>query len=351
MFSNSRVMVFVLLALVAVAPVFAAGPISTEISALSPFLKGTENVDMLFTMTNVSDRPVRVLRWNTPFDGIEGDLFEVARNGELVPYLGREYKRGVPGAGDFMVLHAGESVSTQIELSSVYEMQYGGEYVIRFRNVSFNHLPVKGAHVSQRLDLSSNREVIWIEGPEAPILGVQNPISTQKAKPDRESCSNSQKATLASALAAAQGIAGDSYSYLSGPQNSSSARYTEWFGAFSSGRWNTVEGNFQAISDALDNATIEFDCKCKQPYYAYVYPNEPYKVYLCKYFWTAPLTGTDSKAGTIVHEVSHFNVVAGTDDVTYGQNSCRALADNNPNDAITNADSHEYFAENTPFLP
>jgi len=39
------------------------------------------------------------------------------------------------------------------------------------------------------------------------------------------------------------------------------------------------------------------------------------------------------------------------DDVVYGQAAARNLADSNPDLAITNADSHEYFAENTPVLP
>jgi len=46
--------------------------------------------------------------------------------------------------------------------------------------------------------------------------------------------------------------------------------------------------------------------------------------------------------------VSHFNVVAGTDDVVYGQSGAKSLAISDPNKAIQNADSHEYFAENTP---
>jgi peptidyl-Lys metalloendopeptidase len=112
-----------------------------------------------------------------------------------------------------------------------------------------------------------------------------------------------------------------------------------------------VKNHFVAISDAMDGAGIQFDCKCKQPYYAYVYPNDPYKIYLCKVFWQAPLSGTDSKAGTLIHEMSHFDVVAGTDDVVYGQSGAMNLAINDPNAAITNADSHEYFAENTPSLP
>ncbi len=90
------------------------------------------------------------------------------------------------------------------------------------------------------------------------------------------------------------------------------------------------------------------DCACTENYYAYVYPTQPYKIYVCNAFWSAPNTGTDSRAGTLVHEMSHFNVVAGTDDWAYGQTACRSLATRSPKKAIDNADSHEYFAENTP---
>ncbi|HEV8631557.1 MAG TPA: M35 family metallo-endopeptidase, partial [Thermoanaerobaculia bacterium] len=50
------------------------------------------------------------------------------------------------------------------------------------------------------------------------------------------------------------------------------------------------------------------------------------------------------------HETSHFTVVAGTDDWAYGQSACKSLALSNPTNAVDNADSHEYFAENTPAL-
>jgi peptidyl-Lys metalloendopeptidase len=341
----------VLVALLA-APAFAAGAIRTEISMASPMLKHTQNVEVDFVMTNVSERSMRVLLWNTPFDGINGNLFEVARNGELVPYLGRVYKRGTPQAADYLLLAAGESRSVKVELSALYKMNWTGEYVIRFRNGDFDHSPslTKGFG-GELTDLSSNQIFFWMDGLEAPIHDEFTAgIVAQKAKPPKISCDNSQQAILADALAAAQGIAGNAASYL-GSGSSNSQRYGEWFGAYSSGRWNTVESNFNAIDNALNNANVEFDCKCKQNYYAYVYPSEPYKIYLCKVFWTAPMTGTDSKAGTLVHEMSHFNVVAATDDVVYGQSGCRSLANSDPNDAIINADSHEYFAENTPSLP
>jgi peptidyl-Lys metalloendopeptidase len=96
---------------------------------------------------------------------------------------------------------------------------------------------------------------------------------------------------------------------------------------------------------------VVLDCSCKQSYYAYVYPTAPYKIYVCNAFWSAPMTGTDSKAGTLIHEMTHFNVVASTDDWAYGKTAAAALAISNPAKALDNADSHEYFAENTPALP
>ena len=44
-------------------------------------------------------------------------------------------------------------------------------------------------------------------------------------------------------------------------------------------------------------------------------------------------------------------VINGTTVTIYGQQAAKNLATNYPDLAITVADSHEYFAENTPALP
>lgn len=52
-----------------------------------------------------------------------------------------------------------------------------------------------------------------------------------------------------------------------------------------------------------------------------------------------------------MHEASHFvSNAGGTQDIAYGQQSCRFLALLNADLAVINADSHEYFAENNPPL-
>jgi peptidyl-Lys metalloendopeptidase len=73
-------------------------------------------------------------------------------------------------------------------------------------------------------------------------------------------------------------------------------------------------------------------------------------VYFCGAFWNAPNTDANSRAGTIVHESSHFTKNGGTDDFAYGHEDCEALAQSDQNKAINNADSHKYFAENDPEL-
>ena len=126
-------------------------------------------------------------------------------------------------------------------------------------------------------------------------------------------------------------------------------RYTSWFGAYTSSRYATVKSHFANINSTIASKTMTFDCTCTDSgTYAYVYPDSPYVVYFCGAFWAAPNTGTDSRAGTIIHETSHFNVVAGTNDWAYGKTACKNLASSNPTRAVDNADCHEYFAENTP---
>ena len=112
-----------------------------------------------------------------------------------------------------------------------------------------------------------------------------------------------------------------------------------------------MKTHYASIRGAFEAQPITVDCACKKTYYAYVYPSQPYKIYVCKAFWTAPAIGTDSKAGTLIHEMSHFSVVAGTQDYVYGQAGAKNLALSNPANARMNADNHEYFAENTPRLP
>ncbi|KAG8740570.1 hypothetical protein FRC10_004146 [Ceratobasidium sp. 414] len=112
----------------------------------------------------------------------------------------------------------------------------------------------------------------------------------------------------------------------------------QWFGAWDQGRYQSVFQHYDNIR--FNPPTFNYDCTCTDPgIYAYVIiPGHFKEVYLCGAFWNAPLEGTDSKAGTIIHEASHFPEYAGTSDYVYGQGGCRDLARNDPGKAAMNAE-------------
>ena len=75
--------------------------------------------------------------------------------------------------------------------------------------------------------------------------------------------------------------------------------------------------------------------------FAYVDPRDETLCYLGPAFFGAVLAGVDSRAGTIIHEVSHYNKALGTQDLAYG-----VMADTLPFEQFKrNADSLEHFAE------
>ena len=77
--------------------------------------------------------------------------------------------------------------------------------------------------------------------------------------------------------------------------------------------------------------------------YAYVYNADARTILYCDAFLNAHRLGKDSKAGIVVHEVSHLDV--GTADIDYGNDNAQRLAIDHPDEAATNADNYEYMAE------
>jgi peptidyl-Lys metalloendopeptidase len=276
------------------------------------------------TITNNGSASVELLAWELPSADLQEPLFAVTRGGQATRYIGPHYKRAQPDASDLVTLAPGDRLVRQVDLARFYDFSQTADYDVEVV-IGTVHSPSVTTHVEGRV---ASRE-----------------------KPVRESCTASQKAEIAEAANVGRQYANAANTYLGGSP-SATQRYTTWFGAFSTSGWNQVHNNFTAISSAFNNQTITPDCKCRQKnVYAYVYPDQPYTIYLCGAFWAAPTSGTDSRAGTLVHEMSHFNVTAGTDDNAYGKSACMSLAESDPAAARNNADSHEYFAENTPALP
>ena len=332
-----------------------ANGVSVSIAPVKSTHSATDQIFVKVTMTNTSDTAQYVLKYYTPFVENEESLFDVTRDGVKVAYLGAHYKRPAPTAADYFLLKPGKSYHQTVELSALYDMSITGDYSIRYQAASYNLFNTGSQGISLGRaaagHLKSNDASFSVNGrlPRGYVAPSPQQLATQllAGSLSFNRCTAAQQADVTTAMTNAKAYTTNSSNYLAA--GVAGPRYTTWFGAYSAANYSAVTTHYNAIGDALNNKPVTVDCGCKKTYYAYVYPNQPYTIYVCKAFWTAPMTGTDSKAGTLIHEMSHFTAVAGTDDLAYGQSAAKSLAISDPLKAITNADSHEYFSENTPF--
>ena len=343
---------------------FASG-IQVELALPQATFAASNDVNVQVTYVNNGTKPEKILKWYTPEGTVKEDLFDISVNGIDAPYTGMHIKRAAPTSRDYLTLKPGQKLSYTVELTSLYDLPASGNYEIKYHveTLALHDIPKQ---LTRAQEQAFNQSLVAAPLPnlrsEAVFaqIDVDNKLRADLQQPSlvtlagsvsyAANCSSSRRTSIATAMTSAKTYASNSANYLTNYATASranSVRYKTWFGSYTSTRWTTVNNNFKKISSALQNQAIQFDCGCTDSYFAYVYPNQPYKIYLCSSFWSAPNTGTDSKAGTIVHETSHFTVVAATDDIAYGQTAAKNLAVSNPSQAVKNADSHEYFAENT----
>jgi peptidyl-Lys metalloendopeptidase len=324
-----------------VAPEAVAGDIAVSLSMGTSSLSARDDVQVTVTLTNVSGHAVRLLERNTPVDGIKNDLFNVTRDGAAVAYIGRHYKWAAPQAEDYLTLAAGESLSRTVSLADSYDFAQTGSYTLGY---------AEAIH-GDAAQFTSNQLTVWVEGRPHVIPEEAGERIVTSFALSTTSCSSTRASSISSAFNSAKSYSSAALNYLTNTTPGNTTRYRTWFGTYTSSGWTTVKNHYSAINSAFNNQSVVVNCACTDSAYAYVYPSQPYKIWVCNAFWSAPTTGTDSKAGTLVHEMSHFNAVAATDDWAYGQSACKSLATSNASRARDNADSHEYFAENTPALP
>jgi len=330
--------------------------IASDEQAVNPiFVDSRYNID--FSLTNIYSEPLTICTWGTPLDKsndvMRANMFKaVSLMGEEAPYTGILMKRK-PVLSDFVTLQPGQTIHATVDLLKGYWFPAEGHYDVSLRSyiyvflgeLEFAEMELKNFEL---YDLLSDSLTIYVTGVKpAPEwgenqLGTVTPLAncnTTRAN-DIRTC-DTNTGTLITRV----------NNYL---RNScSGGKYVEWMGACDSSRYSTVTGNYNRIA-SRQSSGYRVDCagsSCSANTYAYVFPSDTtYTVYVCGAYWNAsPNTcNWDSRPGTIIHELSHFTGVAGTQDVAYGTTACRNLAASNPSQAIRNADNHEYLGESCP---
>jgi len=315
-----------------------------------------------FRITNNSAQVLKVPYWQLPSGSSEGKLFQVIGNGKVATYLGPQVKRPAPTEADMVSFQPYETKVFSVNLAASYDLSAGGIFDVSFDSVLAGARTAGGKTISgangRLASLRSMPVTLFVDGASALKSQGKGTMSGQGKSGGGSvlvsgvtyvGCSTTQITDAGAGVAQARIYTQGARDYF-GSHTAPTPRYTTWFGAFTPTRFTTATNHYIAIDNALQQTggQVKINCGCNQSYYAYVYPTKPYEIFVCRAFWTAPTAGTDSKGGTLIHETSHFNTTASTNDVVYGQSGSKSLAISNPDGALNNADSHEYFAENTP---
>jgi hypothetical protein len=92
------------------------------------------SVELEFTLTNDTTKKFEVLKWGTPFEGeFNENMFDVTKDGEPVPYLGRQFKRGAPQKEDFIELAPQSELTATLFLEKAYAIADPGLYTVQYR--------------------------------------------------------------------------------------------------------------------------------------------------------------------------------------------------------------------------
>lgn len=344
-----------------------ASPFTATLDIPARKLGSDEAVRATFVLTNTSDTAYLVNPACTPLEGMLSDCLRVTREGKRVDYDGPMIKRALLPLEKYLRVAPGKSLSSEIVVNDGYELYHEGRYRIAVDTDLFQFVkeevvtaPVAGgAAMMFKADRSARRanlsakpsQVEVVATPAAPrmTMGARARVMAKTTSaaaallvtsdpddPDRVSKEQQVRQAFADAIPLldnALAKVGDN------------PHYGTWFGTHKTQRSNTVTSNLTKIKDQMRNSTFTLNITgsgCRSGVYAYTYKGAR-EIWLCDAFWSAPATGINSKAGTMVHEASH--AVARTDDHEYGEDDCKKLARNDPDRAINNADNYEYFAE------
>ncbi len=109
-------------------------PMLVTLKILNLSEKSPVSVELEFTLKNDTANAYEVLTWGTPFEGeINDNMFDVTKDGQPLPYLGPQLKRGAPQKEDFVEISPQGELSATLLLEKAYAITGPGLYTVQYR--------------------------------------------------------------------------------------------------------------------------------------------------------------------------------------------------------------------------
>jgi hypothetical protein len=318
-----------------------------------------------FILANPNDEDVWILPWFTSLDGLRHDAFSVFdADGRKVPYDGILVKRGRPTKASFLRLEAGSSRRSVIDLSKAYKIRSAGEYKVQadtyilvldslwqgdeppaFENIPFEKVISQVASFvvefggEERWTIGEFNRLPFAQREALRSIATHRTLPTGAVAPQFNGGTPAQQGLVLQAHSAAYGLTMRALGWLRNDD-----RYEYWFGSFTGSRFAAVLDVFSRIKAGFESTPFLYDltgsdCRCDM--LAHTTPGGT-TIWVCGLFFktTVPL------AGVLLHEHSHASGNT-EDNPRFGgsQDGAHRLARLFPDEAISNANSYEYFSE------
>lgn len=163
-------------------------------------------------------------------------------------------------------------------------------------------------------------------------------------------CDDNQLNIATDALSVAVSMAESARDALDEPNFDESQQIIRWFAPYSS---DVIDEIREVYENAITwSESVAFLCVAgsthEGPIYARVLATGNFVIELGRLFFDSDESGTNSRGGTIIHELSHFVLVGATNqstDEVYGWDEAQELATADPEAAQANAENYQFFAE------
>ena len=112
------------------------------VMSVAPTVKAGTPVLMKFTVQNPTPGEMKFCKWHTPFEGFRNSFLTIKNSkGVEVRYLGIMAKRVMPPPADaYIILQAGKSESSEIDLLKGYDLSAVGTYTVVYNSAGMSGL-------------------------------------------------------------------------------------------------------------------------------------------------------------------------------------------------------------------
>ncbi|RDB20163.1 Neutral protease 2 MEP8 [Hypsizygus marmoreus] len=323
--------------------------LTVELTGPSGSVSSVDELKFTATVSNAGVEDVKILKYATILDDkLPTRSFTVTKDGATVPFKGVKLSVSLTDLDEtsFAIIPAGQSVSVQHEVASLFDFASAGTGTFSFEAIT--NFKVMGAE--ERVAGAQSFAKIQATTPTVQVQ-VTGDVAKRELPELNKRATNicttsSRKSFIDASYTEGKALASGGVSYIN--TNGANTLYKAYWGAIATSRPRSVLSAVASESSSSRTLScVDSYGVCSGGVIAYTVIATT-NIYYCSIFFnevpsTSLCSGTtvasrNVRGGTTLHELTH--AVADTDDVTYGCAADQALSDSQ---SVINADNYNCF--------